>query len=97
MLGPLEPQDVPRLARRARLRFDRRSGCHLLLCPERGLILNPSAAAIVRACSGTRSVADIASFVAAGTSDGNLVLEDTLTLLGALRQRRLIALSGEQW
>jgi hypothetical protein len=37
----------PRLAPRARLRFDRHAGQWLLLYPERGLALNASAAAIV--------------------------------------------------
>jgi coenzyme PQQ biosynthesis protein PqqD len=84
----------PRLARRARLRFDRQSGRFLLLCPERGLILNESAAAILLACSGLRTVAQIARYLAAG-ADVVQVQNDTLELLSALRRRRLIVLMGE--
>ena len=41
------PADArPRLAGKARLRFDRRSARHLLLYPERGLVLSPTAAEI---------------------------------------------------
>lgn len=58
-------EDVPKLAAKARLRFDRHSGKHLLVYPERGLELNASAAAIVRRCDGTRTLRAIALEVAA--------------------------------
>ncbi len=50
------PEWRPRLARHARLRYDRRSGLHVLLSPERGLVLNPSAADILRCCNGELTV-----------------------------------------
>jgi coenzyme PQQ biosynthesis protein PqqD len=46
----------PRLAARARLRWDRVDGRYLLLYPERGLALNESAAAILRLCDGSRTI-----------------------------------------
>jgi pyrroloquinoline quinone biosynthesis protein D len=49
----------PRLAARARLRWDRIDGRYLLLYPERGLALNESAAAILRLCDGSRTIDDI--------------------------------------
>ena len=45
----------PRLARHARLRYDRRSGGHVLLSPERGLVLNATAADILVRCTGERT------------------------------------------
>jgi len=54
-----------RLARKARLRFDRHAGSFVLLGPERGLVLNPSAAAIVRLCDG-RPVDAIVEAIGAG-------------------------------
>jgi pyrroloquinoline quinone biosynthesis protein D len=49
----------PRLAARARLRWDRIDGRYLLLYPERGLALNESAAAILQLCDGSRTIDDI--------------------------------------
>jgi pyrroloquinoline quinone biosynthesis protein D len=58
----------PQLARKARLRTDQLTGETLLLYPEHGLVLNASAAAILRLCDG-RSVADIATALAAPVAD----------------------------
>jgi coenzyme PQQ biosynthesis protein PqqD len=72
----------PQLARKARLRTDRISGETLLLYPEHGLVLNPSAAAILRLCDG-RSVRDIAAELAAP-------LDDVLEFLTTLSDRGLV-------
>ena len=63
---------VPKLARKARLRFDRHSGGHMIIYPERGLALNESAAAIAKLCDGTRTVAAIVGELAteAGVPSG---------------------------
>ena len=50
---------VPKLARKARLRFDRHSGGHMIVYPERGLALNESAAEIAKRCDGSRTLAEI--------------------------------------
>ena len=55
---------TPKLAKKARLRFDRHSGSHMIVYPERGLALNESAAAIAKRCDGTRTVSEIASEIA---------------------------------
>lgn len=49
----------PRLSPKARLRFDRRTGRHLLLYPETGLELNHTATAIARLCTGEWTVDDM--------------------------------------
>jgi coenzyme PQQ biosynthesis protein PqqD len=82
MTTALSAESRPRLARKARLREDRVAGQTLLLYPEHGLVLNPSAAAIVRLCDG-RSVRDIASELSAP-------LNDVLELLDALSDRGLV-------
>jgi pyrroloquinoline quinone biosynthesis protein D len=92
MQPPVELLDRPRLTRRARLRFDRISGTHLLLSPERGLLLNESAAAVVFACSGRRTVCQIVSELSCELSDPSDVMTDVLELLTALRRRGLIEL-----
>lgn len=81
--------DRPRLVKRARLRFDELSRAYVLLSPERGLVLNDSAAQIVLRCRGEQTVEQIARQLA-GNADAAQVLADTLELLSALRARRLI-------
>ena len=49
----------PRLAPKARLRFDRKSGRYLVLYPERGLVLNPTASDILQLCTGEHTVETI--------------------------------------
>ncbi|MBF6569174.1 MAG: pyrroloquinoline quinone biosynthesis peptide chaperone PqqD [Candidatus Binataceae bacterium] len=54
----------PRLAARARIQYDAIACQDLLLFPEAALVLNATAAAIVRLCDGERSVSAIADAVA---------------------------------
>jgi coenzyme PQQ biosynthesis protein PqqD len=49
----------PRLAAKARLRWDRKDERFMLLYPERGLVLNPTAADVVKLCTGELTVATI--------------------------------------
>ena len=55
----------PRLAAKARLRWDPLEKKFFLLYPERGLMLSRVAHEIVQRCDGTRTVADIARELAA--------------------------------
>ncbi len=55
----LSPLSRPKLASKARLRWDKREEKHLLLYPERGLLLNATATEIVRACTGEQTIAGI--------------------------------------
>lgn len=47
---------TPKLVRRVRLRWDAARGTHVLLFPEGFLVLNDSAAAVLRRCDGAHSV-----------------------------------------
>ncbi|WP_431914011.1 pyrroloquinoline quinone biosynthesis peptide chaperone PqqD [Nonomuraea jabiensis] len=49
----------PALSRSAMLRHDPVRGADLLIVPERIVVLNTEAAAIVALCDGARTVADI--------------------------------------
>ena len=49
----------PRLSPKVRLRFDRRTGRHLLLYPETGLELNNTATEIARLCTGEWTIDDM--------------------------------------
>jgi pyrroloquinoline quinone biosynthesis protein D len=50
------PESRPKLASKARLRWDKREGKYFLLYPERGLLLNATAADIVQLCTGEHTV-----------------------------------------
>lgn len=81
-----------RLAARVRLRFDRHSGKHVLLYPERGLELNETGAQIAALCVETRAVAEIVELAAARASDTPraVVERDVFGFLRALEQRGLL-------
>ena len=49
----------PRLVAWARLRLDPKSGQYVLLYPEKGLLLNTTGAAILKLCTGHRTVSEI--------------------------------------
>lgn len=84
-----------RLAARVRLRFDRHSGKHVLLYPERGLELNGSGERIAALCVEERSVADIVERLAADAqATPRAVIErDVLAFLGMLADRGLLEVS----
>ena len=82
----------PTLARRARLRFDRHGGGHLLLAPERGYRLSSSAAAIIQLCDGQHSVGEIARLLAPPQQEAQ-VLADVIDLLRKLQGRGLLAVT----
>jgi coenzyme PQQ biosynthesis protein PqqD len=58
----------PRLVAKVRLRFDRHAQRHMLIYPEKGMILNPSAEAIARLCTGEHTVDDIVQRLHAANS-----------------------------
>jgi pyrroloquinoline quinone biosynthesis protein D len=82
----------PKLVRRARLRFDPVRGRHLLLWPERGLLLNDSASAIVRLCDGSRSIDAIVDALvgAAAGSDRAIIDADVRSFVESLGNRGLL-------
>ncbi len=81
----------PKLAAKARLRFDRHSGQHLLIYPERGMQLDDTAAQIVQLCDGVRSVAVIAQELAERYAQAAPQIEkDVLEFLQSLSERCLI-------
>jgi len=81
----------PKLARRARLRFDERDQKHMLLYPERGLVLNASAAAIVELCDGTRSVDEIVGALATKSdAPRERVAADVRDLIAKLSDKGLV-------
>lgn len=82
---------VPKLAKKARLRFDRHSGQYMIVYPERGLALNASAAAIAKHCDGTHTVTEIAAIVAEEAGEAaEVVLADVAAFVEELARKGLL-------
>lgn len=80
-----------KLAKKARLRFDRHSGKHMIVYPERGLELNESAAAIAKKLDGTRDAAAIAEELAREHgADPSEVARDVEAFVEELRSKGLL-------
>ncbi|WP_437692952.1 pyrroloquinoline quinone biosynthesis protein PqqE [Sorangium sp. So ce176] len=88
----LAPGDRLILASKARLVRDRASGREILLYPERGLALNPVAAAVAVRLDGTRTVGQIAAEIAASfaAAPPGEVERDVLVFLEQLAARGLL-------
>jgi pyrroloquinoline quinone biosynthesis protein D len=86
----------PRLASKARLRFDRHTSRHMLVYPDRGLELNASAAAILELCTGDRTVSEIVDALHARASGAERsdVQRDVCAFLESMLERRLIRVDG---
>jgi pyrroloquinoline quinone biosynthesis protein D len=63
-LRPLSLDRIYRLANKARLRWDRVRASHVLVYPERGLLLNESAVALLEAFDGRTPLASALQQVA---------------------------------
>jgi coenzyme PQQ biosynthesis protein PqqD len=85
----------PKLAPKARLKWDRHEERFLLLYPERGLSLSETASAILKLCDGERTVEDIAVALAAESQAPiERVLADALAFLEAMHGKCLIVTDG---
>jgi len=93
---PIDAAFVPKLAKKARLRFDRHSGKTMILYPERGLELNDAAAAIAKKCDGTRSISVIASELASEHEgvDASAIEQDVIAFVVDLQKKGLLATEG---
>jgi coenzyme PQQ biosynthesis protein PqqD len=86
------PDARPRLAAKVRLRFDRKTGRHLLLYPERGLELNATAAEVAKLCTGEHTVTAMIDALAAryATQPREVVAREVQTFLEAMAERGLV-------
>ena len=82
----------PRLARMTKLRFDRKADRHVILLPEKGLILNRTGSAIAALCTGEHSVAMIIERLAEDYRGvgPHQIEQEVLSFLTALADRGLI-------
>lgn len=68
-MGDVDRSARPRLAKHVRLKYDSARGQHVLLSPETILVINPTGAAIVELCDGSRTVAQIEAELGARYDD----------------------------
>jgi len=82
----------PRLAAKARIRFDRKAARYLLLYPERGLVLNPTAADVAKLCTGEHTVHAIVERLVEkyAPQPRDEVERDVMSFLAALTERGLM-------
>lgn len=82
----------PRLASRARLKFDPIAQQEMLLFPEAALALNETGAAIVRLCDGARSVNEIVDQLSKkyDKADRDALTREVMDFLATIRARGLL-------
>jgi pyrroloquinoline quinone biosynthesis protein D len=82
----------PKLAAKARLRFDRREQRFMLLFPERGLLLNDTAIEILQCCTGQCTIEMIVDILSAKHPGlpYESISNDVVTFISRLQLRGLI-------
>ena len=94
----IEMDAKPRLARKARLKKDPKTGRMMLLYPERGLELSATAAAISTLCTGDRTVREIIDAMRErfAEADRGRVEGEVLAFLSSLVDRGLLIEPGAE-
>lgn len=82
----------PRLAEKARLRFDRKAQQYLLLFPEKGLALSPTGAEILKLCTGEHTVEGIVERLLQmyETRSRDVVEREVVAFLASMADRGLV-------
>ena len=82
----------PRLSPKARLRWDNVEKRHMLVFPEAALLLNETAAEILKLCDGERTIEQIVDTLAQQFvgADRTMIADEVTDLLTRLRTRGLL-------
>jgi coenzyme PQQ biosynthesis protein PqqD len=85
-------ESVVRLAPKARLRFDRHAQKYMILYPERGLVLSPTASDIVTSCVEAKRVSAIVDSLVDkyGAAQRDAIARDVVEVLQGLADRGLV-------
>ena len=88
----ISTESRPRLASKVRLRFDRKGERYMLLYPEKGLVLNPTALDTLRLCTGELTVGAIVEQLVAkyATQPREVIEREVLAFLGGMAERGLV-------
>jgi len=87
------PADArPRLASKARLRWDNVEKRHMLVFPEAAMLLNESATAILKLCDGERQIEQIVDALVEQFTgaDRSVIANEVTALLARLQTRGLV-------
>jgi len=84
--------EKPRLSPKARLRWDNVEKRHMLVFPEAALLLNETAAAILKLCDGEHTVEQLVDTLAQQFvgADRKMIADEVTELLARLRTRGLL-------
>ena len=89
----LAPTDIPAMPRGVRIHVDKVRNQHVLLAPERAIILDPIGQAILGELDGTRSFGDICAGLAAKyEAPIDQITADCDEFISALLDRRILEL-----
>lgn len=92
----ITPTSVPGFPRGVKYRHDAARGLWVLLTPERALMPDDNAQAVLSGIDGTRTVADIVNDLASRyQAPAEVILADVLELLSDLAARGVIIDRGE--
>ncbi len=81
----------PKLAPKTKLRLDPKTGRYILLYPEKGLLLNPTGAAILKRCTGEHTLSEIVLLLALEFQSEPALLEaEVLSFVQGLLDRGLV-------
>ena len=81
----------PKLAPKTKLRLDPKTNKYILLYPEKGLLLNPTGAAILKHCDGEQTLAAIIAALAVEfQGDADALRPEVLTFVQGLLDRGLL-------
>ncbi|MBK1669054.1 pyrroloquinoline quinone biosynthesis peptide chaperone PqqD [Rhodovibrio sodomensis] len=84
-------ESVPRLASGVRLKDDRARGQTVLLAPERVLVLDETAVAVLRRLDGARSLGQLADELAAEyDAPADTILADVRAMLADLAEKGFV-------
>jgi pyrroloquinoline quinone biosynthesis protein D len=82
---------LPKLAPKSKLRLDPKTGKYILLYPEKGLLLNPTGAAILKLCDGQHTLSAIVGALAIEfQGDADVLRVEVLTFVQGLLDRGLL-------
>ena len=81
----------PKLASKAKLRYDRKADRTMLLYPEKGLVLNATAADVAKLCTGEHTVGEIVAQLTAKYNQNPAPIErEVIALVASLAERGLV-------
>ncbi|HEY5233573.1 MAG TPA: pyrroloquinoline quinone biosynthesis peptide chaperone PqqD [Verrucomicrobiae bacterium] len=93
-MTPIADTSKPRLAGKARLKWDAVREKHLLLYPEGVLVLNKTAHDVIALCDGRRAVAEIVKTLASQyATEANTIDGDVKEILQRLAEKSFVALN----